>query len=78
MTAGQRLTVVDSYGPADEVIAASRRFDNDLAHLPEPARRLHDPTPPRPTLTPALDRLRENVRGGLLDRLTAGHLPMSG
>jgi nicotinate phosphoribosyltransferase len=78
MTAGQRLAVDESYSPADEVIAASRRFDNDLAHLPEPARRLHDPTPPRPTLTPALDRLREDVLGGLLDRRAAERLPVSG
>jgi nicotinate phosphoribosyltransferase len=78
MTAGRRLTVDDSYSPADEVVAASRRFDNDLTHLPGPARRLHDPTPPRPTLTPALDRLREDVLGGLLDRRAAERLPVSG
>jgi nicotinate phosphoribosyltransferase len=78
MALGQRLTTTDEYGPADDIDAARRRVDTDLAHLPEPARRLRGPTPPRPAVSPALDRLREDVLGGILDRRAAERLPVSG
>ncbi|MCO1598040.1 nicotinate phosphoribosyltransferase [Micromonospora sp. RHAY321] len=66
MRGGRRLAVAD---PAGEVRAARGRFDADLAWLPEPARRLADPTPLTAAVSPALAALHERVaaqvaRGG--------------
>ncbi|GAA4578244.1 nicotinate phosphoribosyltransferase [Micromonospora coerulea] len=60
MRGGRRLEAAD---PAGAVRAARRRFDADLAWLPEAARRLADPTPLTATVSPGLAELR--------DRLTA-------
>ncbi|WP_406044954.1 nicotinate phosphoribosyltransferase [Micromonospora sp. NBC_00898] len=60
MRGGRRLDTAD---PAAEVGAARRRFDADLAWLPDAARRLADPTPLAATVSPGLAELR--------DRLTA-------
>ncbi|WP_200210469.1 nicotinate phosphoribosyltransferase [Micromonospora coerulea] len=60
MRGGRLLEAVD---PAGAVRAARRRFDADLAWLPEAARRLADPTPLTATVSPGLAELR--------DRLTA-------
>ncbi|MGC9665172.1 nicotinate phosphoribosyltransferase [Planosporangium sp. 12N6] len=78
MAGGQRLPTTDEYGPADDAAAATRRFGDDLARLPEPARRLHRPAPPVPAVTAPLNRLRQHVLSGLLDRLAAERLPVSG
>ncbi|GII25950.1 nicotinate phosphoribosyltransferase [Planosporangium mesophilum] len=78
MAVGQRLATTDEYGPADDVAAARHRFDDDLARLPEPTRRVYDPSTPEPTISPALQRLREDVLGALLDRRAAERLPVSG
>ncbi|MDZ5443525.1 nicotinate phosphoribosyltransferase [Micromonospora sp. 4G57] len=66
MRGGRRLEPAD---PAGEVRAARRRFDADLAWLPEGARRLADPTPLTATVSPGLAELRDRVtaqagRGG--------------
>ncbi|PWR13185.1 nicotinate phosphoribosyltransferase [Micromonospora sicca] len=66
MRGGRRLEPAD---PAGEVCAARRRFDADLAWLPEGARRLADPTPLTATVSPGLAELRDRVtaqagRGG--------------
>lgn len=63
---GRQLAVADAAG---EVRAARGRFDADLAWLPEPARRLADPTPLTAAVSPALAALHERVvaqvaRGG--------------
>ncbi|RKF25464.1 nicotinate phosphoribosyltransferase [Micromonospora globbae] len=66
MRDGRRLEPVD---PPEEVRAARRRLDADLRWLPEPARRLTDPTPLTVTVSPALRALHDRVaaearRGG--------------
>jgi nicotinate phosphoribosyltransferase len=66
MRGGRRLEAAD---PAGEVRAARRRFDADLAWLPEGARRLADPTPLTATVSTGLAELRDRVtaqagRGG--------------
>ncbi|PZG02690.1 nicotinate phosphoribosyltransferase [Micromonospora deserti] len=58
MRGGRRLDAAD---PAGEVRAARRRFDADLAWLPEPARRLADPAPLTAAVSPALAALHERV-----------------
>lgn len=60
MRGGRRLEAPD---PATEVRDARRRFDTDLAWLPDTARTLADPTPLTATVSPGLAALR--------DRLTA-------
>jgi nicotinate phosphoribosyltransferase len=62
MRGGRRLEVAD---PAGEVRAARRRFDADLAWLPDTARRLVDPTPLTATVSPALTALRDRVTAQL-------------
>jgi nicotinate phosphoribosyltransferase len=62
MRAGRRLR------PAEELAAARRRFEADLAALPEHARRVRDPEPLCVEPSPALLRLTEEVRR----RLAAG------
>ncbi|MCW3816698.1 nicotinate phosphoribosyltransferase [Micromonospora sp. DR5-3] len=62
MRGGRRL---ESGDPAGEVRAARRRFDADLAWLPEGARRLTDPTPLAVTVSPALTALHERVTAEL-------------
>ncbi|WP_319460199.1 nicotinate phosphoribosyltransferase [Micromonospora sp. RTP1Z1] len=52
---------VDAADPAGEVQAARRRFDADLAWLPEATRRLADPTPLTATVSPGLAELRDRV-----------------
>jgi nicotinate phosphoribosyltransferase len=59
MAAGERTGVEDEYGPVDQALAARRRFDADLDRLPAAARRLHNPTPPAPAVSPALQALRD-------------------
>lgn len=56
---------LDPTDPAEAVRAARGRFDADLAWLPEPARRLDDPTPLTATVSPALAALHERVAGQL-------------
>ncbi|WP_446215078.1 nicotinate phosphoribosyltransferase [Micromonospora sp. IBHARD004] len=58
MRGGRRVEAAD---PAGEVQAARRRFDADLAWLPEAARRLADPTPLTATVSPGLTELRDRV-----------------
>ncbi|MFI2651330.1 nicotinate phosphoribosyltransferase [Micromonospora fulviviridis] len=62
MRGGRRLDPAD---PAEAVRAARGRFDADLAWLPEPARRLADPTPLTATVSPALAALHGRVAAGL-------------
>ncbi|WNM38599.1 nicotinate phosphoribosyltransferase [Micromonospora halotolerans] len=62
MRGGRRLDPAD---PAEAVRAARGRFDADLAWLPEPARRLADPTPLTATVSPALAALHERVAARL-------------
>ncbi|MET8837473.1 nicotinate phosphoribosyltransferase [Micromonospora sp. NPDC004540] len=62
MRGGRRLDPAD---PAEAVRAARGRFDADLAWLPEPARRLDDPTPLTATVSPALAALHERVAARL-------------
>ncbi|MCM0675529.1 nicotinate phosphoribosyltransferase [Micromonospora phytophila] len=58
MRAGRRLDAAD---PPGEVRAARHRFDADLARLPDPARRLADPAPLTPAVSPGLAALRDSV-----------------
>ncbi|MFR9779397.1 nicotinate phosphoribosyltransferase [Micromonospora sp. MS34] len=58
MRGGRRLDAAD---PAGEVSAARRRFDTDLAWLPEAARRLADPTPLTATVSPRLAELHDRL-----------------
>ena len=44
---------------------ARARFERDVATLPESARRLRNPRPPRVRVSPALQRLTDEVRGSL-------------
>ena len=44
---------------------ARARFERDVATLPESARRLRDPRPPPIRVSPALQRLTDEVRGSL-------------
>jgi nicotinate phosphoribosyltransferase len=76
MTGGKPTGDGDAHGPADEVAAARRRFDADLATMPEPARRLRAPAPPVPAVSTPLRLLREEVLAGLLDRRAAERLPL--
>ncbi|MET7967218.1 nicotinate phosphoribosyltransferase [Micromonospora sp. NPDC005305] len=62
MRGGHRFDPAD---PAEAVRAARGRFDADLAWLPEPARRLADPTPLTATVSPALAALHERVAARL-------------
>jgi nicotinate phosphoribosyltransferase len=66
MTGGQRVR--PKADPAAALAAARARFEVDLAALPEPARRLHDPRPPSARLTAQLRRLTDDVRAGLVPR----------
>jgi len=58
MRAGRRIEPPD---PAGEVRNARRRFDADLAWLPEPTRSLDDPVPLNATLTARLATLRDRL-----------------
>ncbi|MEU0154024.1 nicotinate phosphoribosyltransferase [Micromonospora fulviviridis] len=62
MRGGRRLDPAD---PAEAVRAARGRFDADLTRLPEPARRLADPTPLTATVSPALAALHGRVAARL-------------
>ncbi len=62
MRGGRRLDTAD---PAEAVRIARGRFDADLAWLPEPARRLADPTALTATVSPALTALHERVTARL-------------
>ncbi|GAA0535134.1 nicotinate phosphoribosyltransferase [Saccharopolyspora thermophila] len=62
MRGGARL------GPPEPVSAARRRFERDLAWLPESARRLVDPAPVEVIPTPLLTQLTESLRHSLAAR----------
>ncbi|MEV4709426.1 nicotinate phosphoribosyltransferase [Actinoplanes sp. NPDC049316] len=64
MSGGRRL----SRGDADGLVAAAERCTDDLARLPEPARRIHWPVAPVPRISPSLARLRDEVTGALVRR----------
>jgi nicotinate phosphoribosyltransferase len=59
MAKGQRVRPSD---PVLSLATARTRFEADLGALPEPARRLRDPTAPKPAITAAVARLTEEVR----------------
>ncbi|MFI6265221.1 nicotinate phosphoribosyltransferase [Micromonospora sp. NPDC051006] len=65
MRDGRRLDPVD---PAGAVRAARHRLEADLGWLPEPARRLADPTPLTVTVSPALTALHDRVAAQLTSR----------
>ncbi|MEU8299027.1 nicotinate phosphoribosyltransferase [Micromonospora sp. NPDC048909] len=65
MRDGRRLDPVD---PAGAVRAARHRFEADLGWLPEPARRLADPTPLTVTVSSALTALHDRVAAELTSR----------
>ncbi|MEW1905832.1 nicotinate phosphoribosyltransferase, partial [Streptomyces sp. NPDC086147] len=48
--------------PPDTLAAARERFARDLAALPEEARRIEHPVPPRPTTSARLAALTSTVR----------------
>jgi nicotinate phosphoribosyltransferase len=54
--------------PPRTIETARRRFEADLAHLPEGATRLDDPQPPRVCFSPTLDELTRAVRDQMLRR----------
>lgn len=56
MTGGRRTA------PAAPLDAARRRFEADLAELPDAARRIRDPQAPEAGVSEALARLTEEVR----------------
>jgi nicotinate phosphoribosyltransferase len=62
MRSGHRLTTANE---ADEVVAARRRFDSDLAWLPVAARRLADPEPVPVRRSARLITLRERLAAEL-------------
>ncbi len=76
MTAGRRLTDGDEHGPATDIDAARRRFEADRSRLPAPALLIRAPKPPRPGITAALCRLRDDLRSALFDRLISERLPL--
>lgn len=59
--------------PPQALTAARARFEADLAELPETARALTDPRAPVPALTPALQRLADDVHGALRAHHGVGH-----
>ncbi|EST36445.1 nicotinate phosphoribosyltransferase [Streptomyces roseochromogenus] len=60
-------------GPPDHWQDARERFREDMAGLPEPARRIHDPDPVRPVRSRALAELTARVRAGIEARLDPEH-----
>jgi nicotinate phosphoribosyltransferase len=56
-------------GPPETLAEARRRFEADLAAVPEPARRLADPEPPAPRVSDALQALAGSVREQTLRRV---------
>ncbi|MFJ3539020.1 hypothetical protein ACIPQA_26565, partial [Streptomyces sp. NPDC090109] len=48
--------------PPDTPAAARERFEEDLAALPEEARRIERPVPPRPTASARVTALTSTVR----------------
>jgi nicotinate phosphoribosyltransferase len=56
MSGGQRI------GPPDSLLAAHERFVRDLAATTQAARRIREPTPPVPTVSPHLSALTSDVR----------------
>jgi nicotinate phosphoribosyltransferase len=56
-------------GPPETLAEARRRFEADLARVPEPARRLADPEPPAPRVSDALQALAGSVREQTLRRV---------
>ncbi|NJP99142.1 nicotinate phosphoribosyltransferase [Streptomyces zingiberis] len=58
-------------GPKPSLAAARRRFEADLAQLPEAARRIDDPEPPEAQISGPLSRLTDEVRGRLERRMAA-------
>ncbi|MFG3496536.1 nicotinate phosphoribosyltransferase [Streptomyces sp. NPDC047928] len=54
-------------GPPDDLAVAHRRFRADVAALPAPARRVRNPEPLTPTVSPRLAALTDSVRRRLLD-----------
>lgn len=63
MREGRRIS------PAEPLAEARRRFEADLAALPEAARRLDDPEPPTPRVSDALQALAGSVREQTLRRV---------
>jgi nicotinate phosphoribosyltransferase len=55
-------------GPPRTLETARHLFETDLAHLPEGARRLHDPQAPRARFSDTLDALTGSVRSEVLRR----------
>jgi nicotinate phosphoribosyltransferase len=55
-------------GPRRDLEVARRLFEADLVRLPEEARRLNDPRPPRPGFSEPLQRLTEATRVDALRR----------
>jgi nicotinate phosphoribosyltransferase len=68
MTAGSRVVGDDEHGPADDVAAAHRRFEADLARLAEQTRRFDHPAPMVPTVSVALRRLHDQLHERLVYR----------
>ncbi|SFK45484.1 nicotinate phosphoribosyltransferase [Streptomyces pini] len=66
MTGGRRVAA-----PATPA-AARARFETDLARLPDEARRVVDPVPPRPTASGPLSRLTAEVRSRIEERVSGG------
>jgi nicotinate phosphoribosyltransferase len=60
-------------GAPDHWPAARKRFREDLAGLPDSARRIETPEPVRPTRSKALDHLTASVRAGIEVRRCPGH-----
>ncbi|MGW0117931.1 nicotinate phosphoribosyltransferase [Streptomyces sp. NPDC003327] len=54
--------------PPDDLTAARARFEADLANLPDEARRIRDPVPPRPAVSSPLTALTASVRRGIEER----------
>ncbi|WP_236238774.1 nicotinate phosphoribosyltransferase [Streptomyces sp. CC228A] len=65
MRGGRRL------GPPDDLASAHARFVRDVTALPAAARRVRDPEPPVPRVSPRLAALTEAVRGRLVERTAA-------
>ncbi|OII70530.1 nicotinate phosphoribosyltransferase [Streptomyces sp. CC77] len=65
MRGGRRL------GPPDDLASAHARFVRDVTALPAAARRVRDPEPPVPQVSPRLAALTEGVRERLVEQAKA-------
>ncbi|WP_236244663.1 nicotinate phosphoribosyltransferase [Streptomyces sp. CC210A] len=65
MRGGRRL------GPPDDLASAHARFVRDVTALPAAARRMRDPEPPVPQVSPRLAALTEGVRERLVEQAKA-------